>query len=663
MRLIAMKKLIDYKIPPLFPSIPVADPQVSPDGSRVLFTYSTIDMEENKYHTHIWLQELEEKKPMQFTYGVGSESYPRWSPDGKEIMFLTNREGPGKDEKKKPTPQIYVIRVDGGEARKVTNVEEGAQRPEWSPDGKKILFLSRVLKGEKMDDESDAKIIRRMKYRWDGQGYFVEKYTHLFTVASKGGKAKQVTDGHYDVESTCWSPDGKRIAFVSNLDEDRELSRYKHIYVAPVTGGEPETLLKWQGTVSALSWSPDGEYIAFTGREIEDPGLDWYRNTEVWVVPARGGEPRSLTADFDRTASGSSGIAWSLDSSQIHFKINDHGATHICRVSLDGVVERVTEGKMTVGDYSVSEDSSVIAFNSSDFATPYELWVRDGDGQRRITDMSKALMRRLKVSEPEEFWFKASDGAEVQGWIIRPHGFEEGERYPTLVEIHGGPRGAYGYDLSSATHEFQVLASHGFAVVFTNPRASTGYGEEFARVVSGHWGERDYEDIMEAVDHVVENYAFVDPERLGCLGGSYGGYMTNWIVGHTDRFKAAVTMRSISNWYSLMGTSDIGWRDHDVSWGRHPWDNLEEIMAKSPISYLGNVTTPLLILHSENDFRCPMEQDEQLFIGLKRQGKVAEFVRFPDEPHGLPRAGQPRHRLERLRHIVRWFDRYLKGEE
>jgi len=633
-----MKKLEDYKIMPLFASTPVGDPQVSPDGDKILFTHSTIDMEEDKYHTHLWLQDLGEKKPKQFTYGAGSESYPRWSPSGKEVLFLTNRDGPGKDDKK-PTPQIYVLRADGGE-----------------------LFLSRVFKGEKMDGESDAKVIKRIRYRFDAQGYFVEKYTHLFTVPAKGGRSKQLTDGLYDVESPAWSPDGKRIAFISNLDEDGDLTRYKHIYVVPVKGGDPEVLLRWDGTINSISWSPCGGYIAFTGRIIEDPSLVWHKNNEVFVLPIEGGEPRCLTGDLDRTVSGPS-LKWSPDSGHIYFKINDHGETHICRVDLDGAVEMVTEGKMIVGDYSVDGSGALIAFNCTDSTTPYELWIRDGEGQRRLTELTKGFMRKQVISEPEEFWFTASDGAEVQGWIIKPHGYEEGVKYPTLFEVHGGPRGAYGYSYGAANHEFQVLASYGYAVVYTNPRGSTGFGEEFAGVISGHWGERDYMDVMEAVDHVTGAYPYVDGDRLGILGGSYGGYMTNWVVGHTDRFRAAVTMRSISNWYSMLGTSDIGWRDHDVSWGKNAWENLDEIMRKSPISYLGNVTTPLLIIHSENDFRCPVEQDEQMFIGLKKQGKETEFVRFPDESHGLSRGGKPKHRLERLRHIVRWFDRYLKGDE
>jgi len=634
-----MKKLGDYKIMPLFPSTPVSDPQISPDGTRVLFTYSTVDMEGNKCDSHVWLMTLGEKAPRQFTSSSASESTPRWSPGGRQVLFLSNRlaEGEKPDEKKKKKPQVWVIPADGGEAKQLTSVEEGAQRPSWSPDGRRILFFSKVFKGEKATDESDVKIIRRMKYRFDGQGFFEGKWMHLFMVPTKGGRMRQLTDGEFDVEAASWSPDGKRVAFVSYMDEDMDITRLKNIYTVPAGGGEPELLWKGEGPIGALGWSPDEKHIAFTGRVIEDPNLVFYKKTDVWTLPLDGGKPENLTAGFDRTALGAQELPWSPDSRHVYFKIPDQGTTQIYRASIDGGVEPVTEGKISVGDFSIDGSGGVVAFSASDAATPSELWIRDEDGIRRITEMNRGLLRKLRLSEPEEFWFTASDGARVQGWIVKPQGFEEGVKYPTLIEVHGGPRGAYCFNLSAAEHEFQVLADNGYVVVFTNPRASVGYGEEFAAVVSGHWGERDYEDIMEAVDHVLGAYPYVDGERLGVLGGSYGGYMTNWIVGHTDRFRAAVTMRSISNWYSLMGTSDM-------------------------ITYVKNIKTPLLIIHSEQDYRCPVEQDEQLFIALKKLGRTTEFVRFPDEPHGLSRAGQPRHRLERLQHIVRWFDRHLKGD-
>ena len=660
-----MLKLEDYKIMPLIPGQPVGDPQVSPDGSKVLFTYSQVNMGEDKYDTHIWLLDLSKKRPVQFTHGMENASNPRWSPDGKTILFTSSRpsEDDEKDDKEKKKAQIYLIPVSGGEAKRITDFEDGVQNPVWSPDGKTIYFTSPIFKGEKRK-ESDVKILRRIKYKGDGIGFYEGKYTHLFSVPAKGGKVKQVTDGEYDVTSPVLSPDGKTVAFTGNFDEGADYSYLRYIYTVPAKGGEPKVLLKRQGSVGALGYSPCGKHLAFTGYEVEDPDLVWYHQTQLWTMPAKGGKPKCLTAEFDRTVSARGGsVKWSPDSKHIYVKFPNHGTSHVHRVSLKGEVEALTEGKMSVGSFTMDEAGKVFAFNASDPMTPYELWTLDDGGPAKRTELNKALLKKLRLVEPEEFWFTASDGTEVQGWIVRPRDMTEGERYPTCIEIHGGPRGAYGFTLGAAEHEFQVLADYGYAVVYTNPRFSTGYGEKFCGEASGHWGERDYLDIMEATDYVVENYDFVDPERLGVLGGSYGGFMTNWIIGHTDRYKAAVTMRCISNWYSFHGTSDIGWMSlptMELNWGKDPWDDLERIMEKSPITYIKDMVTPTLIIHSENDYRCPMEQGEQLFAGLKKLGRTTEMVRFPNEPHGLSRMGKPKHREERLQHIVRWFDRYLK---
>jgi len=660
-----VKKLEDYRVMPIFPAQPVSDPQISPDGSRILFTYSTVKMKGNKYDSHLWMLHLDEKKPRQFTHGNSNDSNPRWSPDGKAILFLSNRVGeeekPG-DEKKRKT-QVWTIPADGGEAKRLTAAEEAAQRPMWSLDGKVILFSSNVFKGEKAKD-SDVKIIRRIRYKLNGRGFFEGKYNHLFSVPSAGGKVKQLTDGEFDVDAFAWSSDGKRMAFVSNLEEDADLSYFKNIYIVPAKGGKPELLLKGRGPIGALGWSPDGRYLAFTGNVIDDPEQIVYRNTNVWTLPVKGGEPKNLTAEFDRTVGAEEGVLkWSSDSKYIYFRCDDLGSNHIFRVGLQGKVEKLTDGKMTVGSFSLDKTNSNMAFNATDATTPSELWIKDEKGMRCLTEMNKGLVKELRLSEPEEFWFTASDGVKVQGWIVKPQGLKEGEKYPMILQIHGGPHSAYGFKLMPAEHEFQVLADHGFVVVYTNPRASTGYGESFARI-TGHWGERDYQDMMEAVDYVINTYPYVDAGRLGVAGGSYGGFMTNWIVGHTDRFKAAVTMRSISNWYSFHGSSDIGWMSlptMEMGWGKDPWDNLDVIMEKSPITYVKNINTPLLILHSEEDYRCPMEQAEQLFAALKKLKKTVELVRTPGESHELSRSGKPKHRIERLQHIVRWFDTYLKA--
>jgi acylaminoacyl-peptidase len=659
-----MKKLEDYKIAPIFPMQPLSDPQISPDGDRVLFTYTTANMKENRYDSHIWLLHLKNRTLRQFTHGKGNDNNPRWSPDGRNILFLSNRKSEQeKAEDEKAKMQVWVIPADGGEARRITFVEEGAQRPTWSPDGKTILFFCNVFEGERAKD-SDTKIIRRIKYRFDGRGYFWGMRTHLFSVPSKGGGVRQLTDGEFDVETATWSPDGKQIALVSNLEEDADLSFFNNIYTIPAKGGKPKIL--WNGEkegidirTTTLEWSPDGKHLAFAGRVIEDTNFVSYKNAHVWILPVKGGKAKNLTVDFDRTVSFLGQLKWSPTSRHVYFTVPEHGSIQLCRVSLDGKVERVIKGRISVLGFSLDRSGSIIAFNTTDATTPSELWIKDESGVRRVTNMNRGLLMKLRPIKPDEFWFKASDGVRVQGWIIKPRNFDEGKKYPMILEIHGGPHADYGYMLT--TSDFQVLADHGFVVVYTNPRGSTGYGESFAAEISGNWGERDYQDLMEAVDYVIKTYLFIDPDRLGVMGVSYGGYMTNWVVGHTDRFKAAVSLNSICNLYSDWGTGDISWRDHSETRGKDPWDDPNWFMEKSPISYIKNIKTPLLLIHSEEDYRCAIEQSEQLFLGLKKLKRIAEFVRFPGESHQFGSFGKPKHRVERLQHILRWFDTYLKG--
>lgn len=662
-----MKKLEDYEIMPIFPGQPVSDPQISPDGDKVLFTYTSTNIKENKRDSHIWLLLLKDGKPRQFTHGKGNDVNPRWSHDGREILFLSDRArdetGDGKkEEKKEGKMQLWVIPADGGEAKQITSLEGGAKDPVSSPDGKEVFFISDVFKGEgKKDDE--VKIIRRIRYRFDGQGYLPGIWRHIFSVALKGGDARQLTDGEFEVESFALSPDGERVAFISSIDEHADISFFRNIYVIPSSGGEPELL--WESESAriglrraSLEWSPDGKYLAFDARVIDNVSNVGYKNDDIWIIPVDGGEPKNLTADLDRTVSIYGGaLKWSPDSKFIYFKIPDEGSIQLCRVSLEGEVEQVIQGKIQVGGFSLDRLGSKIAFTATDSMTPFELWISLGKEIKPVTEMSKELLEKLRLSEPEEFWFTSSDGSRIQGWIHKPINFEEGEKYPMVLTIHGGPASAYGYSLTSP--DFHVLADQGYAVAYVNPTGSVRFGEAFAAGVSGHWGERDYEDIMEAVDYIQKTYSFIDPGRLGVMGVSYGGYMTNWIVGHTDRFKAAVALNSMSNLYSGTGTSDIDYMDHSVTAGKNPWEDVKYFMEKSPISYIENITTPLLLIHSEQDYRCPIDNAEQLFTGLKKLRRTVEFVRFPGS-HGFGRMGKPKHRVERLQHIVRWFDRYLR---
>ena len=639
--------LEDYRIRPSFPRL--SDPQISPDGTKVLFTYTTTNLKEDRYDSHIWLLPLDDKKPKQLTFGNGNDSHPRWSPDGKTILFLSDR----LREENKPGMQIFVMPADGGKARGLTSVEEGVKSPTWSPDGKNILFLSNVFKGERAKG-SDIMIIRRMPFRNTQGEYIYDKWRHLFSVPSKGGKVKQLTDGEFNINMAVWSPDGSRVVFLFRGG----------IYTISSKGGDPELLWKGKGSIGALGLSPDGKYFALGGRVkgLGNPGPPFFRNADICVLPVKGGEPENLTADFDRDVSRSP-LIWSPDSKYIYFWVDDHGSRHLYRVSLNREVERVTEGNITVGGLSLDRTGSVLVFNASDAITPTELWIKDKKGARRLTEMNKGFLRKLRLSKPEEFWFTASDGVKVQGWIVKPHELKEKERYPTIFCLHGGlHRGTYGFRPMSRA---QVLADHGFATVYMNFRGSAGYGEVFANEVmfspsadgSGHWGDRDYQDIMETVDHVINTYPFIDPERLGVTGGSYGGFMTSWIVTQTDRFKAAVTSASRNNHYSSMLTSDHYGTRPEISEGKDPWDNLQRLMEKSPITYVKNMKTPLLIIHSELDFVTSIEQAEQLFAALWKLKRVVEFIRIPNEPHGVR---GPKHLVEREQHTVRWFDIYLR---
>lgn len=660
-----LRRLEDYRIMPFFAELPVSDPQISPNGKKLLFSYTITNLEKNKYFSHIWILSLDNFQPRQSTYGTCNDSQARWSPDGKSILFLSDQVSEDCDETS-TKKQVWRVNANGGEAKCLTSVEEGVQNACWAPDGQSILFKSYVFQGEKATN-SDVKIIRRIKYKQDmyGYGFFEGRYVHLFTIPAKGGTAKPVTDGEFDVGAFTCSPNGKQVAFVSNLEENADLNPFfQNIYLVSSKGGAPELLWKGRGMTLDLSWSPDNQYLAFSGRVVEDPNLVLFKNIKLWALPLNEKEPKDLTVNFDRTLErmgplAVEGLKWSFDSKKVYFVVCDKGSHHLFKAGLEGKVEKVTDGKITVQGFSLSKDGG-IAFAATDNITPSEIWLKKNQTIRRITYMNQDLMKKIRLSEPQEFWFKASDRTNIQGWIVTPHSFKKGKKYPTIIEIHGGPYLDYGYRLQAANHEFQVLASHGFAVVYTNPRGSLGYDEKFTAGVSGRWGERDYLDIMEAMDYVIETYPFVDAGKLGVAGGSYGGFMTNWIVSHTNRFKAAISMRSISNQYSFHGTSAIGYRGHDTSLGKDPWDSLQRTMDKSPITYVKNIKTPLLLIHSEEDYSTPMEQAEQLFTALKKLNRVVELVRFPNEGHNLSRSGQPKHRQERLQHILRWFDRYLK---
>ena len=658
-----MAKRKPVEVKDLFRLRMISDPRISPDGRSVAFVHTTLDYEKDEYRNDIWMADAKTGASEQFTSGRVKDKEPRWSPDGKRLLFTSTP--PAKDGEEKKKPQIYVIPFDGGEARKLTDLKLGVEAPRWSPDGRQILFISPT---QSEASKGDVKRITRLGYKFNGRGFYPGIYKHAFTIPLRGGKPRQVTKGEYKIEGAEWI--GSNILFYGNTDPDSDRDDYDHIYMVDPKG-EPNRLTEgtWsiygaQGGMVGLSPSPDGKEIAFVGHDYRRGGAT---KTDIWVMPSEGGVPRKVTEGFEpdlgvrlscdvRVSSIDPTPLWGGDGF-IYFTSNFAGVSSLNRVKAKGGKVQRLFGEVDHGIESWSMNGEgALAYTVLATTRPPDLWIRHNGKDMQVTDFNKKWLEGLDLRPHERFSFTSSGGHAVEGWIMKPSGFKKGRKYPMAVEIHGGPRGVFG---NALMHEHQVLAGRGYTVMYLNPWGSGGYTEDFQAGLPGHYGEQDYTDIMEAVDHCIKAYNWVDGERLACLGGSYGGYMTNWIVTHTTRFKAAVTMRSISNWISFFGTSDIGW-----TFGRRemlgvPWENEEEFMAKSPIRYVKNVKTPTLVLHSEEDYRCPMEQGEQFFTALKYLGVPTEFIRFPGENHELSRSGKPKHREARLEHILRWFETYL----
>jgi len=649
----------------------ISEPQISPRGDLAVYCEQEVDRKTEKKYAHLWAVPLSDGNPRQITHGKHSDLSPRFSPDGKTVAFLSNRE----DEKQ---PQIYLLPIDGGEARRLTDLKGEIASFSWSPDGRRLLLQFRAKDKDEIEREKDeqkkklgvvCREIDRVFYKEDGVGYLPKERWHLWTVDVKTGRAKQLTKGDkYDEWGGVFSPDGDTIAFCSNRSTDPDLDPDAiDLYLIPSSGGEMEKIETPLGPKGSPSFSPDGRLIAYYGREGK--GMGW-KNTRLWVVPADGkGEAHCITCGHDFNVSSWTindmgslpqvEPTWSNDGGSIYFQVAHHGNTVLKRASLDGEVSDVIDRVGVVGRFSFDRDQGKLLYFFADMRDPGQVVLHDmrSGKERVLTRVNRALLSRIDLGNVEEVWFKGAAGDDLQGWIITPPGFDPNKKYPSILEIHGGPRVQYG---NFFMHEFYYLAAQGYVVYFCNPRGGQGYGEAHSKAIWNDWGGADYADLMAWADHV-SRLPYIDTSRMGVTGGSYGGYMTNWIIGHTDRFAAAVTQRSVSNLLSMYGSSDFNWAFQEEFGGIPPWEDPENYLRQSPISYIGNAKTPTLVIHSESDLRCAIEQGEQVFVALKRLGVPTKMIRFPDEPHGLSRNGRTDRRIARLEHIARWFDLYLKG--
>jgi len=646
-----------------------AEPQLSPDGEHVLYTEHFVVRKGEKKCSNLWRVQASGGDRRRFTVGDHSDSRPRWSPDGRRIAFLSDRDG------KRST--IYTIPADGGEAERLASLQGSIGAYSWSPDGRWIACQFRPLDDAAKAREKDPKVEKlgvvarhftRMHYKADGAGYSSPMRWGIRLVDAKSGRDRGVVEGDFDAGAPVWSPDGKKILFLASRRPDADVRPIPaDLWVVPAEGGEPGLLATPPISKSSVSWSPDGRWLSWFGHEEPD---EWWRDDHLWVMPADGSaDPRDLMRELDACAGldvlTDAGAGpqvnpprWTPDSLRLRFHVGHRGRTWVYDVGVDGAEPPMplVEAEGAVGSFTLDADNSRMTFVVGDENDPGQVEVLDfGSGRRRALTRLNGWLGRTDLADVEEIDFDGPDENRLQGWIMRPPESQRRTSHPAIIEIHGGPWAQYGRRFM---HEFQLLAARGYIVAFCNPRGGRGYGSEHARAIQNDWGNRDYADVMAWAD-LVSDLPEVDADRMGVTGGSYGGFLTNWIIGHTDRFKAAVTQRSVSNLISFWGSSDIGWLFVRPFGGKPPWEDFENLWRQSPVRWLGQARTPTLVIHSEQDLRCDKEQGVQVYWALRSLGVDSELVLFPDEAHGLSRGGRTDRRIARLEHMQRWFDRYL----
>jgi dipeptidyl aminopeptidase/acylaminoacyl peptidase/Tfp pilus assembly protein PilF len=633
----------------------VSDPQLSPDGRFVAYTVRTLDAKKDRSDRDVYLAPIEGGEPLRLTSSKKSESTPRFSPDGEWIAFLSGREG--------GHAAVFLLSRRGGEAVKLTSYKADVSGLAWSPDSKRLAL---VVSDEDPDappaadddDEAAAEkdktakpiVLRRVQFKRDGEGYLRElrSHVHVFDVAKKA--SFQLTSGPFDDSDPAWSPDSQRIAFVSNRTlPDPDLSQNSDIFVVAAKEGEvPRGIATGPSEDASPAWSPDGQWIAFV--EGGDPKDMWYGANHVAIVPAAGGAPRPLTAALDRNVMTP---RFAPDGRSLLFLIEDGGNQHLARVSVEGgAVERVVSGEREVQAFDVAKGGVIVVLESSLHQPPEISSVVSG-GLQRITRVNDELLKGIRLGAVERFQAKSKDGTPVDGFLTLPPGYTPGSRIPAILRIHGGPTSQYS---TAFEFEWQVLAAYGYAVVAANPRGSTGYGTPFSRAIWADWGNKDFDDVMAAVDHVVAK-GVADPERLGVGGWSYGGIMTNYVVAKTGRFKAAVAGAGASNYLANYGTDHYQY-EYELELGL-PWKTRELWLSlSSPFYDVEKITTPTLFLCGALDVNVPTLNSEQQYQVLRRVGKVeTELVIYPAQWHSIR---TPSYQKDRLERYLAWYDRFLR---
>lgn len=663
----------------------VADPQISPDGATVAFVKVSVNAKKDGYDTSIWaVSTTGSEDPHRMTSGI-RDSTPRWSPDGRFLTFVRVTDKDGRPD----SPQLFMLSMAGGDSWQFTNLTRGAGGPIWSPDGKWIAFgnsqnAEEVARAGKPaptpgdGHDSDVRVITRAVYRSNGSGYNDNAHpNHLWVIAAPHTPddkpaPKQLTSGDFSEGEFVWSRDGSQIYFTSRhvVETYYELGQTE-LYSVSSAGGTPVKLTTFDMNSGGYTLSPDGKQLAFVASKNKP--VQSYTQTDLWVIDTTAGaQPRNLTKEFDHDVAsgvggdnapprggGGGGLAWTADGKFILAVCAKEGKANIGSFdSSSGKEMDITSGDQAVSTFRLTADGSKMVYSVSTPTRVGDLYLMDRSHQsRQITKANEALFSKLNLTEPEMIWYKSFDGKNIQAWIQKPPDFDPNKKYPLILNIHGGPHTAYGYVFD---HEFQWMAAKGYVVLYPNPRGSTSYGQDFGNIIQYHYPGDDYKDLMAGVDQLLKR-GYIDDRKLGVTGGSGGGLLTNWVVTQTQRFQAAVSQRDISDWANFWYTADFTL--FQETWFKAPpFEDAEDYKARSPITYIKNVTTPMMFILGEADYRTPPTAGgEDMFRALKYRHVPTVMVRFPNESHELSRSGQPWHRIERLQHIVGWFDKWLMG--
>ena len=633
------------------------NPQIAPGGQQIVYLRNFMDKTKDRRRSNLWMINTDGTRHRPLTSGANNYGSPRWSPSGDRLLYTSAESG---------SNQLYIRWMDTGESAKISRLKHSPGGMSWSPDGNWIAFtmfvpqkdkpmVSLPGKPEGADWAKPTKVVDKLRYRADGPGFLEDGYRHVFVMPAEGGTPRQLTSGEYNHSGTPqWSSDGKHLFISANRHEDwRYNPANSEIYRISTEDGSITPLTNREGPDSNPVVSPDGKHIAYTGHDEKYLG---YQPSSIYVMNTDGSNKREIPMDLDRSPGN---LGWANNSDALYIQYDDEGNGKVARVSMQGEVRVLAEnlGGTAVGrpysggSYSVAGDGT-IAYTWSQPGSPADVAVTDGGGDAdQITQLNEDLFGHLQLGAVEEMWYESShDGKKIQGWIVKPPDFDSDKEYPLILEIHGGPFASYGPHFSA---EVQLYASAGYVVLYTNPRGSTSYGKAFGNEIHHNYPGNDYDDLMSGVDAVLEK-GYVNEDKLYVTGGSGGGVLSAWIVGKTDRFKAAVVAKPVINWYSFVLTADSTPFFYKYWFPGLPWENRDHYMDRSPISLVGNVTTPTMLLTGEEDYRTPISETEQFYTGLKLEKVETVMVRIPGSGHGI--ASRPSNLMSKVAHILKWFE-------